>query len=63
MIKKTGLFVALLCGAISAPLVTSIPAHGNNHEAKQQKLIEAAKKDRRVKHHCRLGAHRSDRHF
>ena len=45
MAKKMGLFVALLCGAISAPLVTSIPAHGNNHEAKQQKLIEAAKKE------------------
>ena len=45
MVKKIGLFVALLCGAISAPLVTSIPAHGNNHEAKQQKLIEAAKKE------------------
>jgi ABC-type Fe3+ transport system substrate-binding protein len=45
MKNRMAVIAALLFGAISAPLGTSFPAYGTNHQAKQQKLIEAAKKE------------------
>src|SRR3989304_2362562 len=43
--KKIIVIVGILVGAILARLATSIPAHATTHETKQQKLIEAAKKE------------------
>ncbi|MBI2987927.1 MAG: extracellular solute-binding protein [Deltaproteobacteria bacterium] len=45
MKKKIIVIAAILVGAILARLATSIPAYAATHEIKQQRLIEAAKKE------------------
>ena len=45
MQSKSIVIAAILCSAISVSQMPFGPVHGSNHETRQQKLIEAAKKE------------------